>query len=362
MMRVICSGFVTLGLVFAASASAQAPDLATLDLVLRSVPDGPVARVREASIPPADFIGLYKEQVALASRSKKTIPDADRIQIALRCLGMLIENEILFQEAQKRKLSVTEQELQEGWRREVSFMQQRLGQGKPKPPTEAEILQHAGATKEQALKELGRSLVIEKARQAIINEKGVKVTDEDVARYYAEMKDKVKRPAQLHLKQIYLKALRTNDPEPKRQLARKKAEDALKRIRSGQSFESVAKNVSEGLGKEQGGDLGMMVVQDLPPFLVEKTHHMKPGDVSDVIESDYGFHVIQLVESVAAQDVSLAEAKPRLKQQLILEKGSKAVREFCKTVADTPDAVQVFLDIDKQAALHPGLLEELGAR
>ena len=96
------------------SAYGDAPPLDKMDLVQRSIPDGPVALVDGSPVTRDDFMYLYTTQLSrLARRSRgDEIPDSVRVKIGLRCLGELIEREILFQEAERRGLTVTDAELE----------------------------------------------------------------------------------------------------------------------------------------------------------------------------------------------------------------------------------------------------------
>ncbi|HOE66688.1 MAG TPA: peptidylprolyl isomerase [Candidatus Hydrogenedentes bacterium] len=363
-MKFVGIGLGVALLVFAFVAAAQAPDLASMDIVMKSVPDGPVARVNGVSIDAREFRGLYRSEIERWAQmnQQKAVPDNVRIGMAIAALRSLIMQEILRQEAAKRKVSVSEEDLQKAYAAEMDSMKKALGQD-GKPLTEAEVLQRAGTTKEEALADLRKGLMIHKVREALVKEANVTVSDKDIAGFFEANKDKFPQGGGVHLKQIFIKTVpaRGDAGVANRNQARDKANTAAQRIRAGQSFESVAKDVSEGQGKESGGDIGTIPLRELPPFLGEAAAKLQPGQMSDVIESDYGFHLIKLVESFPGEAPTLEKMGPAIKRELLEEKSEEIVQRFCAPIIENEGAVQEFLipQLTRQMNARPDLLRQL---
>lgn len=343
------------------AAMAQAPDLSRMDLVLKSVPDGPVAKVNGQSIPARDFIEMYTREVELATRRAGGQPpsDADRIQMAFATLGRLIEREVLLQEARKRNLEIPKADLEKAWQQELKVMQSNLSKD-GKPLTEAELLAEAGATKEQAMEELKKGLLIEKMAGEIAQSKKATVSDGEIKAFYDANKTKFDRSEQLHLKHILIKAgpTRGTVTDADKAKARQKAQQVLGEIRSGKNFDAVAKAVSQA--KET--DLGMLPTSQLPPFYVAAAQKLEPNQVSDVIETEYGFHIVQLVEKSAGKQLTFEEVKPLIRRHLLEDKSEQAVKEFVKAATDKPETLQIFLQIDRQLATRPDLKKEVAPK
>ena len=141
---------------------------------------------------------------------------------------------------------------------------------------------------------------------ALLEEKEIAVTDEETAQFFEENKGAFRRPDQYHLKQVFLNAKTDED----KAAARGRIEKALKRVRSGESFEAVARDVSESPDSDAGGDMGLMPAAALPPFYIQAANALEPGQISDILESIWGLHFIQLVEIIPGADASLDKAKP----------------------------------------------------
>lgn len=338
-------------------AQTAAPQPAT-DIVLRSMPDGPVAMVNNASIPPDQFKSAYQSELLglMAQMPPDSLNDVARVQTGIHALKMLIQRELLYQEATKRKVTISEAEVTKQWTSEIEKMKQGFRGTKGASLTESDILKAVGTTRESAMAQLRRGLIIDAVVDQLVKEKSIAVSDAEVNKFFEENKDKMKHPDMLHIKQIFIeKGTAKNAPvdEQKRAAARDAAQKALQRVRAGESFETVAKAVSQAPTKDKGGDLGALPTAALPKPIVEAANKMKPGDTSDVIEGDEGFSVIKLVETIAGTEASLDKKREDIQQFLLAQKKSKLVEEFCAKSFNTPGCIQVFLQLDKLTATNP---------
>ncbi|MBN2308919.1 MAG: peptidyl-prolyl cis-trans isomerase [Candidatus Hydrogenedentes bacterium] len=353
-----------LAVAVAGVAVAQAPDLEQLDLVLKAIPNGPVARINGAMVDGAEFRDLYIGELSRFAQMNPGTPVSDKVRIgvAFSSLRLLLQREILKQEAAARKLAITDEELAKGWENELAQLRKALAQGKEEEPTEAEVLELAGATREEAMEELREGLLIEKVRRLIVEERGVAVSDEEVADWYEANRERMRRPDMCHLKQVLIRMPkgRTATPDAVKQ-ARQRAEDALQRIRSGESFDKVAREVTEHPQqiRDKGGDIGTGPVSALPEPLQKAVYSMEPGAVSDVIETTAGYFISLLVEFVPGEELTLEKGTPQIRTLLMAKKENQAVREFCGEATASESAIQIYLDLEKQLVARPDLIEEL---
>lgn len=337
----------------------QAPDLQNMDVVLRSVPDGPIAKVNGHNIPKEEFIDLYQAEVASAMKQMNTtqITDEVRIKTGIHSVQLLLEHEILYQEAVKRKLTIPDKELNTEWDATIQRLRTSIAKDGNKEPSEEEILRRGGRTREEAREQLRKALLTRKMREQVLTDHKITVSDADVKDFYEKNKEGFKQPERLHLQQIFVGSRKgPRDPvdSKKKEQAHERIEQALKRVRAGESFEAVAKSVSEAPDSSKGGDMNMIPVQNLPPFYVKAASAMHPGDISDIIESDYGYHFIKLIEIGAAGDASMDKASPFIRSVLLAGRGDEAVQEFCRPTLDKPGAVEVYLQLEKTLSTHAG--------
>lgn len=352
---------IAVALLFGASvAVAQAPNLATMDIVLKSVPDGPVAVVNGQPILSRVFKDVYMRDVlGWAQLNGRNVPDDERLGIAINALRTLVEREVLHQEAVKRKMTVNEAELQKTWAEQLDDLKKRVSKEGDPPLTEPQILERAHTTRDEALAELRSAMLVDKVRDAIIAEKGVTISGQEISEWFDQNKNVTRRPDVVRIQQIFFK-LDASRADKQQSTAKQKATAAYDKIRSGQSFEAVAKQVSEGQYKDNGGEWPVLPVSEFPDFVQREIAKMKPGDMSEPVESDKGWHILKLVEAIPGQEGTLDNSKERIEKMLLSQKGAKAVNEFCSTVTRDPSKVRVYLDLENQLKLRPDLLQKLG--
>jgi peptidyl-prolyl cis-trans isomerase SurA len=110
--------------------------------------------------------------------------------------------------------------------------------------------------------------------------------------------------------------------------AEAKANDLLKQIRAGASFEDVAKKNSEGPSASQGGDLGVFKRGSLAKELEDKTFAMKSGEVTEVIRTKQGYVILKVTNHQVAGVPPLKEVEPRIQDALYYQKLQPALRAY----------------------------------
>ncbi|MEW6445444.1 MAG: peptidylprolyl isomerase [Pseudomonadota bacterium] len=140
----------------------------------------------------------------------------------------------------------------------------------------------------------------------------MQISDKEIDDYLAGKQIKRGETTELHVRHILIGLPESATPDDIAK-ARAKAEGALKDIQSGADFASVASRVSEARDALDGGDLGWRSTERMPTIYLEAAKKLEPGQVSELIRSPGGFHIIQLVETRGAQanDVTLTETRAR---------------------------------------------------
>ncbi len=155
-----------------------------------------------------------------------------------------------------------------------------------------------------------RILVVEQSKVA----DSVTVPEEELRRVYRSSPDRFRLPDRVKVRHILLKTMNKSPDEVKQ--IRAKAEDILKQIKAGADFAELAKKYSEDTGTaSQGGDLGWIARGQTVKNFENAAFTLKPGQISDVISTEYGFHIIQVLEKERARVKPFAEVKDELAQE-----------------------------------------------
>jgi peptidyl-prolyl cis-trans isomerase D len=173
-----------------------------------------------------------------------------------------------------------------------------------------------------------RSFQVLVADQAKVAE-SMTVTDAQLRAAYAGSMDSFRTPERAKVRHILLMTQGKSDAEKKAALT--KAQDLLKQVKSGADFAELAKKNSQDPGSAQnGGDLGFIVRgQTVAPF--EKfAFSAKPKDISDLITTEYGYHIIQVMEKEPARVKPFEEVKDSIAEQL----KKQGVNEKMQATAD----------------------------
>lgn len=221
-------------------------------------------------------------------------------------LQRAIDNKLLATEARRQGIEPNEERVDA----RLHAMAERAG-GQAKFLAE---LITAGVTYEQfrdtvVQADLVQSLVESEVVSAI------EVTDEEIAAFYAENPDLFKKPDKIHSRHILFEAGPDASPS-EREAARANAVAAHERAVAGEDFAGLAVELSEGPNALKGGDLGFTTRGQMVESFDDAVWALAPGEISDVVESELGYHVIEVEEIVIGEPVPLDEARPVIRDLL----------------------------------------------
>ncbi len=240
-------------------------------------------------------------QLQLAQEGRPVAPSALFFR---QVLENLISITLLQQDAKAQGVTASEQEVE-----------RQIDARKGAFPSEADYkkaLAQAGITEETLRQQARDQLAVQKYVQTKVVPNAA-VPDQMTREFYDKNKDKIRSPERLHLRHILIEANAKTPPADKAK-ARQKADDLLKKLKAGEDFAQLAMSNSDDNGsKLKGGDLGWIVKgQTVPPFEKAAFALAKPNDLSPVVESQFGYHIIQLLEHEAAEDVPYEKVKGRI--------------------------------------------------
>jgi len=148
------------------------------------------------------------------------------------------------------------------------------------------------------------------------------ISDDELKAQYQQNIQQYQVPNRVHVEHILLMTVGKTDAEVEE--IRKKAEDVLKQAKKGAQFEDLAKKYSEDPGtKDKGGDLGWLMQGQAVPEFEKTAFGLEKGKISDLVKTQYGFHIIKVLDKETAHTKPFEEVKDSIKTPLLLAKADK---------------------------------------
>ena len=181
----------------------------------------------------------------------------------------------------------------------------------------------------------------------------ITVPEASIERAYNDGIAQYTSPEQVRASHILLRTEGKDDAAVKA-----KAEDLLKQAKSGADFAELARKYSEDEGSaKNGGDLDYFGKGKMVPEFDQVAFTMEPGQVSELVKTQFGYHVIKLVDKKAAKVSTLAEVRQQILDQLAYETARTQAADLAQTIAKE---VSEPSDLDKAARAHGLTVQEFG--
>jgi peptidyl-prolyl cis-trans isomerase C len=152
----------------------------------------------------------------------------------------------------------------------------------------------------------------------------VTVTADEVVTFYNQNPEMFERPEMVRALHIMTR-INPGADQAEKDAARGRANAARQRVLNGEDFATVATEVSEGREAANGGDLGFFAREGMVPAIADAAFSLDIGQVSQVAESQFGYHVIKVMEKRDASKMTFDETKEPLEQMLRENKGGELV-------------------------------------
>jgi peptidyl-prolyl cis-trans isomerase D len=182
----------------------------------------------------------------------------------------------------------------------------------------------------------------------------VTVSPQEIQDFYRDNEQQYSTPGQVKASHILLK---TGEGK-KEEEVRKRAEALLAKAKSGADFAELAKaNSEDDSNKDKGGDLGFFGKGSMVPEFEQAAFALEPGQISDVVKTSYGFHIIKLAEKQAAAKKSIDEVRAQIEDQLKWERAQQQAQQLADKIAPDIDDPS---DLDRAAKANNLVVAESG--
>jgi peptidyl-prolyl cis-trans isomerase C len=280
-----------------------------------------VARVNGKAILGRDLETKVRSQLApLGNPTWTNLREDYRQELTSQALGSLLASELIYQKAMAAGTTVTDAEVKV----EFEKLQRTF-------TNDAEMnlaLADRGTDRAGVTKELQKSLIVAKYIQDTITKK-VAVTPAEVQEYYSAHTEDFRHPDVVRSSHILF--VLAENPTPEQEKAVKlRAETILARAKKGEDFAKLAKEYSQDSSASQGGDIGYVPKDQLAPEYESVAFSLPVGSVSEVVRTQFGYHIIKVTDRKRAGVSTLDEIRTDLTEFL---KGQKVDAEVAKLVS-----------------------------
>jgi peptidyl-prolyl cis-trans isomerase C len=316
--RLIVALMMTGSLFFVGSEGLTADDKSVPE---NTVPDV-IAKVNGKTITAGEYKRMWAQMAG--GQSTQGLTKQSKAQEALKksVTERLVVLELLAQKADLMKIEPEPGGVEE----KIQSLQNRFG---GKDGFEKQ-LKARGIELDQFKADVAKSLKIQKLLDVDVFDK-ITVENGEVKRFYEENPEKFEMSEQVQARHIIIRVPQTATKEQREQ-AKKAIQDAADRVRKGEAFEEVAKDVSQDGSAAKGGDLGYFSRGEMVPAFDEAAFSLKKGEVSEIVETRFGYHVIRVEDKRPAGKQPFEEAKPMIMAFLKRKEGKERVKKYVESL------------------------------
>lgn len=289
------------------------------------VPPDAIALIGDTEIPKAEFDSLMARAEKSYKVRKRPFPKVGTPEyqdLKTRAVAFLVQRYEYRLEADEIGVEVSDDDID---KRLAKLVKERFGGDEKKF---GQALKREGLTDDEARDEVRDLITQERLFDRVT--KSVKVTDEDISKYYEKNKAQFTQPASREVRHILVKQKDT-------------ADELYTELQNGASFAALAKKFSQDTStKSQGGKLPITKGSTVPPF-DKAAFSLQTGELSRPVKTQFGWHIIEAISPVKPEKVTpLADVKDSIRQQLLDQKKREALDKWLKQVEKKYDAETVY--------------------
>ncbi|MBF0273993.1 MAG: peptidylprolyl isomerase, partial [Nitrospinae bacterium] len=265
-----------------------------------------------------DELNTYKKRSGITSLNAEKEKEL-RTQIIERIINVLLIKD----EAVKKNIEVSEQEINEAIRnvKDKNNLSEDVFR---------KMLEGQGIKEDEYREKIKDQLLSSRIVSQEINSKIV-ISDKESKDYYEKHKEEFKSPKEIEVEHILL-LLSPEASENEVESVRKRMVDIQNKIKSGKSFEKLAATYSDDPSKGESGSIGYIKRGATVPQFEEVAFKLKVGEVSDIVRTNFGLHLIKVVNEKPRKQLSFEDAKADVNELLFKEKFNALYDEWVKNI------------------------------
>jgi peptidyl-prolyl cis-trans isomerase C len=277
-----------------------------------------LARVNGEAITKADF-EQHISQMEMGAGQQ--VPKEQRNEIYRKALDQLIDVKVLRNEVNTRNLAADEKAVDE--------QMQKIRSQFPSEEEYKKALASRGMTPEKL-----RGNMLDESRINKLMETeaagATPVTDAEIREFFEKNPDKFKQPDAVRASHVLIRVQPGDEAANKKALAT--IRNVHKQARAGKDFGDLARRYSADGSAERGGDLGFFTKDRMVPEFANAAFALKPGQVSDIVQTSYGYHVIKVVERRPSMNIPLEQVTAQVREFLTQKRQQEKAEAFVKVL------------------------------
>jgi peptidyl-prolyl cis-trans isomerase SurA len=277
--------------------------------------------------------GLLKQKYARASE-----PPSEK-NLLEEALAMIVDEKLQIQEGKKIGFIIDEDSVDaavEDIKRKNNIAEGQL----------QEMLELEGRSLESYKNHIRDQIMVSKISRYEIGNR-VKVSDKSIVKYYKDHQADLWQDGKVKARHILFIAERGSSEKIRREKLQL-AKNVLKEIRKGNDFAELAMQYSEDVSASEGGDVGYVERGKMVPEFEDAVFSLKKDQVSDIVETEYGYHIIKAEEVLLGKTLNLKDSKDRIYQILAMQKQQQAYEDWMKELKESAYIEKTLFEADSE--------------
>ncbi|MCD4830547.1 MAG: peptidylprolyl isomerase [Anaerohalosphaeraceae bacterium] len=312
-----------------------AEPVAPAEVEVEAIADANAVMVNGEAIKEAAIAKMFDKQLAqVASRMPPNMIEQYKGRIRKQVIEQMVIERILEQKIAAKNLTASDEEVQKEI--DAQLVSQKLSMDDFKA-----LLQAYGKNFDEYKENIKKKVMFDKLLTAELGETET-VSEEKAKEFYDANPQQFQEPESINTRHILIsidkaQADPNKDPNQIDAEAKAKAQGVLDEIKAGGDFAELAKQYSSCPSSQKGGELGAAPKGSFVPEFEAAAYALEPNEISGLVKTQFGYHIIQLIERKEANTVAFDEAKEQIMMRLEQQQKQGAVMEYIKKVKDEAD-------------------------
>jgi parvulin-like peptidyl-prolyl isomerase len=234
-------------------------------------------------------------------------------EVRRKVIEQLVEDKLILSEAKRIEVPIEDRDIEARVREVLKRF--------PSQDDMEKALAEQGLTLKELRKNYKEQMMVRKLIDSKIGST-ISISPVEVRDYYQKRSSEFVQPEQVKLRNILIRPKQDLPPQKAEELAK----ELLGRIRQGGDFVAIAKEYSEGPNAAEGGDMGYIKKGDILPEIEKVIFELKPGDVSDIIRTDLGYHIFKVEDRLERKEKDFSEVRREIEETLFRQKIRDKIR------------------------------------